>query len=67
MGLSAYGRSHEALLPWFQPIEGEPRVSVSAYDIFLEVAALEKLMTKAMDLHISVRGSLTWLIKSNRN
>ena len=42
MGLSAYGRSHEALLPWFQPIEGEPRVSVSAYDIFLEVAALEK-------------------------
>ena len=42
MGLSAYGRSHEALLPWFHPIDGEPRVSISAYDIFLEVAALEK-------------------------
>ena len=42
MGLSAYGRPHAALLPWFQPIQGEPRVSISAYDIFLEVAALEK-------------------------
>ena len=42
MGLSAYGRPHEALMPWFQPIHGEPRVSISAYDIFLEVAALEK-------------------------
>ena len=42
MGLSAYGRPHEALFPWFQPIHGEPRVSISAYDIFLEVAALEK-------------------------
>ena len=42
MGLSAFGRLHETLLPWFQPIPGEPRVSISAYDIFLEVAAMEK-------------------------
>ena len=47
MGLSAYGRPHEALLPWFQPIVGEPRVSISAYDIFLEVAALEKTYDQA--------------------
>ena len=42
MGLSAFGRPHKALMPWFQPIDGEPRVCISAYDIFLEVAALEK-------------------------
>ena len=43
MGLAAYGGPQEAWLPWLRPVPGAPRVEISAYDIFLEVAALEKM------------------------
>jgi len=42
MGLAAYGGPQANWIRWFKPVEGAPRVNVSAYDIFLEVAALEK-------------------------
>ena len=42
MGLAAYGGPQPAWHRWLKPIEGAPRVSASAYDIFLEIMALEK-------------------------
>ena len=42
MGLAAYGGPQTNWMRWFQPVDGAPRVTVSAYDIFLEIAALEK-------------------------
>ena len=42
MGLAAYGGPQDAWERWLRPVEGAPRVALSAYDIFLEMAALEK-------------------------
>ena len=42
MGLAAYGGPQPHWTRWLRPVEGVPQVAVSAYDIFLEVAALEK-------------------------
>ena len=40
MGLAAYGGPQTNWMRWFQPVDGAPRVTVSAYDIFLEIAAM---------------------------
>jgi carbamoyltransferase len=42
MGLAAYGGPQPHWERWLVPEPGSPRVAISAYDIFLEVAALEK-------------------------
>jgi len=42
MGLAAFGGSQPQWQRWLKPVPGEPRVSMSAYDIFLEVEALER-------------------------
>ena len=43
MGLAAFGGRQSSWERWLSPVAGEPRVSMSAYDIFLEVAALERV------------------------
>ncbi|MBO85320.1 MAG: carbamoyltransferase, partial [Deltaproteobacteria bacterium] len=47
MGLAAFGGPQPQWHRWLQPVPGEPRVSMSAYDIFLEVAALERIYNTA--------------------
>ena len=42
MGLAAYGGPQKEWNRWFQHASGSFSVSISAYDIFLEMAALEK-------------------------
>ncbi|NDJ17204.1 methyltransferase [Myxacorys almedinensis A] len=42
MGLAPYGREQPNLHRWIHAIENSYSLSMSAYDIFLEVAALEK-------------------------
>jgi len=42
MGLAAFGGSQPRWQRWLDPVPGEPRVTMSAYDIFLEVEALER-------------------------
>jgi carbamoyltransferase len=43
MGLAPYGRHQPNWHPWIQTQEDSYSLKISAYDIFLEVAALEKL------------------------
>lgn len=43
MGLAPYGRDQPNWHPWIQTQEDSFSLKISAYDIFLEVAALEKL------------------------
>ena len=42
MGLAAYGGPQENWERWFHKEQGSHRINMSAYDIFLEMAALEK-------------------------
>ena len=42
MGLAAFGGPQAQWQRWFEPVAGAPRVTMSAYDIFLEVEALER-------------------------
>lgn len=42
MGLAAYGEPQQHWHRWLRPVDGQPRVTVPAYDVFLEIAALEK-------------------------
>jgi len=42
MGLAPYGGAQPNWQRWLHPVPGTPDISMSAYDIFLEVAALEK-------------------------
>lgn len=42
MDLAAYGNEQENWHCWFRPIANSYHLDISAYDIFLEVAALEK-------------------------
>lgn len=42
MGLAPYGNEQPNWLPWIRPILDSYRLEISAYDLFLEVAALEK-------------------------
>ncbi len=42
MGLAAYGGPQAHWQQWIQPIENSYHLAISPYDIFLEVAALEK-------------------------
>lgn len=42
MGLAPYGTPQENWLPWIERQSGSCSLALSAYDIFLEVAALEK-------------------------
>ena len=42
LGLAAYGGPQVNWEKWLQPVAGSKSLSISAYDIFLEVAALEK-------------------------
>jgi len=42
MGLAAYGGPQIHWQQWIQPVEGSYHLAISPYDIFLEVAALEK-------------------------
>jgi carbamoyltransferase len=42
MGLAAYGGAQENWERWFHKENGSYRINMSAYDIFLEMAALEK-------------------------
>ena len=42
MGLAAYGGKQENWFPWMSKEEGRHAISMSAYDIFLEIEALEK-------------------------
>lgn len=42
MGLAPYGGEQPNLHRWIRPVEDSYSLSISAYDIFLEVAALEK-------------------------
>jgi carbamoyltransferase len=42
MGLAAYGEAQVNWEPWIRPRSGAYSLGISAYDIFLEIAALEK-------------------------
>tara|TARA_B100000959_G_scaffold276679_2_gene331821 strand:- start:25404 stop:29183 length:3780 start_codon:yes stop_codon:yes gene_type:complete len=42
MGLAAYGGPQPSWESWLRPVENSLSLEISAYDIFLEIAALEK-------------------------
>ncbi|MEB3267037.1 MAG: carbamoyltransferase C-terminal domain-containing protein [Leptolyngbya sp.] len=42
MGLAPFGSEQVNLHPWIKPIENSYSLAISPYDIFLEIAALEK-------------------------
>ncbi|MDA0267679.1 MAG: carbamoyltransferase, partial [Cyanobacteria bacterium] len=42
MGLAPFGGEQVSLHPWFKPVENSYSLAISPYDIFLEIAALEK-------------------------